>query len=76
MTFTPFEAHSFDSAFVSCATAPLDAAYAGTVSPPWKESREAKLMIEPRRLVVGETGRESMCAPKSRQRVKTVVRFT
>lgn len=61
---------------MSCATAPFEAAYAGTVRPPWKVSREAKLMIEPRREVVGEGARERMCAPMSRQRVKTVVRFT
>lgn len=33
-TLTPFEAHSFDSALVSCATPPFALAYAGTVRPP------------------------------------------
>ena len=64
---------------MSCATAPLDAAYAGTVSPPWKERREAKLIMLPRRPVVDEVdgaGWESMWDPMERQRVNTVVRFT
>lgn len=76
LTVIPFEVHSFDNALVSCATAPFDAAYAGTVRPPWKDRREAKLMMLPRRPVDGEGSRVSMCAPTSRQSVKTVVRFT
>jgi hypothetical protein len=68
--------YSFDKALVSCATAPLDAAYAGTVRPPWNESRLAKLMMLPRRPVEGEGESVSMCAPTSRQRANTVLRFT
>jgi hypothetical protein len=33
-------------------------------------------MMDPRRPVMGEGSRVRMCAPMSRQRVKTVVRFT
>ena len=43
----PCGAHSFASAFVSCPTQPLLAAYQGTVTPPWKESSEATKMIFP-----------------------------
>ena len=46
-TLTPCGAHSFASAFVSCATPPLLAAYPGTVTPPWKESSDATKMIFP-----------------------------
>ena len=76
LTVTPFEVHSFDSALVSCVTAPFDAAYAGTVNPPWKDSKLAKFMILPRRPVTGEGSSVSICAPTSRQIVKTVVRLT
>jgi hypothetical protein len=41
LTFIPFAAHSLDSAFVSCPTPPFEAAYAGTVIPPWKVRSEA-----------------------------------
>jgi hypothetical protein len=46
------------------------------VNPPWKESRLAKLMTLPRRPVEGEGSSVSICAPTSRQSVKTVERFT
>lgn len=49
LTVTPFDVHSLASAFVSCATAPFDAAYAGTVSPPWNDSKLAKFIMLPRR---------------------------
>ena len=32
-TLIPFSAHSLHNAFVTCATPPFDAAYAGTVYP-------------------------------------------
>ncbi|KAL9122797.1 MAG: hypothetical protein Q9187_000642 [Circinaria calcarea] len=51
--------------------------------PPFEESTEAMLMMEPRRLGTGELGDgeggkalESMCAPTSRQSVKATVRLT
>lgn len=76
LTVMPFDVHSFAKLFVTWPTAPLEAAYAGTVRPPWKVSSEAKLMMLPRRPVAGDGSRWSMCAPKSRQRVKTALRFT
>ena len=39
LTEMPFPAHSFDRAFVSCVTPPLEAAYAGTVKPPLRSFR-------------------------------------
>jgi hypothetical protein len=49
LTLIPLATHSFDRALVSWPTPPLDAAYAGTVMPPWKVRSEATLMMEPRR---------------------------
>jgi hypothetical protein len=37
----PWLAHEFDSDFVNCATPPFAAAYAGTLSPPWKDTKDA-----------------------------------
>ncbi len=68
--------HSLAKLLVSCATAPLDAAYAGTVSPPWKDSSDAKLTMLPRRPVADAGGRSSMCAPASRHSVNTALRLT
>lgn len=76
LTVIPLLVHSFAKLFVSCPTAPLDAAYAGTVRPPWNVSSEAKLMMLPFRPVTGDGSRPSMCAPTSRQMVKTVLRLT
>lgn len=76
LTVTPLAVHSFAKLLVSCATAPLDAAYAGTVSPPWKVSSDAKLTMDPRRPVTGDGSSCSMCAPKSRHSEKTALRLT
>lgn len=76
LTLMPLATHSFDKALVSCATPPLDAAYAGTVMPPWNESKEATLMTEPRRpLGNSDASRDSRLAPNSRASVKTDVRL-
>lgn len=48
LTVIPLEAHSLERALVSWPIPPLEAAYAGTVMPPWKVRSEATLMIEPR----------------------------
>jgi hypothetical protein len=76
LTVIPLPVHSFAKLLVSCPTAPLDAAYAGTVMPPWNVSSDAKLMMDPRRPVTGEGSSPSMCAPKSRHSEKTVLRLT
>lgn len=47
LTPIPLPAHSLLSAFVSCSTPPFEAEYAGTVSPPWKERRDATFMMRP-----------------------------
>lgn len=49
LTLIPLATHSFESALVNCEMPPLEAAYAGTVMPPWNERSDATLMIEPRR---------------------------
>lgn len=41
----PCAAQEFDKAFVNCATPPLAAAYAGTFSPPWKDTKDAICVI-------------------------------
>lgn len=46
------------------------------MSPPWKERRDAKFMMLPRRWDGEGVVWESMCAPMSRQSVKTELRFT
>ena len=56
LTCTFAFAHSLLRAFVSWPRAPFAAAYAGTVTPPWKVRREQKLIILPRL-------RGSMCRP-------------
>lgn len=48
LTLMPLDAHWLLKDFVSCATPPFAAAYAGTLSPPWKDTSEATLMIDPR----------------------------
>lgn len=75
LTLMPFPAHSLLSALVSCATPPFDAAYAGTVIPPWKVRREATFMILPLEPDVG-AGLDKRYAPKSRHSVNTVVKLT
>ena len=69
LTLTPLPDHSLQSALVSWATPPLLAAYAGTVSPPWKLRSDARLMILP-------SPRSSMGRPKSWQSWKTERRLT
>ena len=76
LTVIPSLVHSFAKLLVSCPTAPLLAAYAGTVSPPWNVRREAKLITDPFRSVTGCGSRPNMCAPTSRHSVKTVLRLT
>ena len=49
LTLIPLAIHSLESALVNCEMPPLDAAYAGTVMPPWNERSDATLIIEPRR---------------------------
>ena len=66
-TLTP-RAHSFASAFVSCATPPLLAAYAETFSPPEKLSIEATVTIFP-------LSWATIRLPARRQSSKTDVRF-
>lgn len=46
-TLIPRPAHSLLSALVSWATPPFEAAYAGTLKPPWKERMEPIFMIAP-----------------------------
>ncbi len=67
-TLTPCALHSFASALTSWPTPPFAAAYAGTVSPPWKVRSDAKWMMEPRR-------RGSMCAPAACERRNAALRF-
>lgn len=74
LTVIPFAAHSLLKALVSWVTAPFDAAYAGTVRPPWKDRRDPKLIIVPFRVCLEEV--ESICAPTSRQIVNVAFRFT
>lgn len=54
----------------------MEAAYAGTFRPPWNVKSDAKLMMLPRRPVTIDGCKESICAPMSRQMVKTEFRFT
>lgn len=61
--------HSLASDFVSCPRAPLAAAYAGTVIPPWKVRREHILMILPR-------FRGTMCWPAAWARIQHALRLT
>jgi hypothetical protein len=75
-TLIPLLAHSLLSALVNCPTPPLLAAYAGTVIPPWNVRREATLIMAPRRPSGRSAAQESMCAPTSRHRVNTEVKFT
>src|SRR2546423_1771423 len=75
LTLIPFHAHWLLNAWVSCATTPLEAAYAGTLIPPWNVRREAILMIRPRLPWLG-SGLERRYAPKSRHNVNTVVMLT
>jgi len=72
LTDRPLPAHSLEGAFVSCASPPLAALYAGTLSPPWNDRSEATLMMLP--FFPEELGNCSgICAPTSRQRVNTAV---
>src|SRR6266699_5119245 len=78
MAFTvmPLAVHSLAKLLVSCATAPLDAAYAGTATPPWKDRRDAKLMMLPLLPVAGDGSSPSMWAPTSRHSVKMALTLT
>ncbi|KAF5276165.1 hypothetical protein FQR65_LT16436 [Abscondita terminalis] len=47
LTLTPLEAHSLEKAFTREPMAPFEAAYPGTLIPPWNVSREAVNTILP-----------------------------
>ncbi|KAL7358042.1 hypothetical protein ACKS0A_01954 [Histoplasma ohiense] len=77
LTEMPLDIHSFDRALVSWATPPFDAAYAGTVMPPWNERRDATLMMVPLRPDWKlAASRDRRYAPNSRHNVKTDVKLT
>src|SRR5450631_2433438 len=69
LTLAPLGAHSLARALVRPATADLEAVYPGTLTPPWKLSREAVLTILP-------WPRCTIERPTSRDKMKVERRLT